>query len=748
MAVLYKLFDDMPEPLSLEARWRVRRPTGTAGRSLVPRHMTSSQLERVQYELLRYCRGEIDGVSILIAGQRGAGKTTLAKLTAQYVAQQSDGLIPLPLLLHGPTIIDPLFSSEEPASLGEAPAAEAAPAADNKSDEKKSAAFAKDEAMRQLIAALYRELSTQIVMAWRNAAAVARNARVRRQQLLELAEHADLRLDRAPDPEVLHKIWARAGFLESGVAFFLAPDKLNGGYRLPPTRGGGATAQGLREIVALSACADAFRVILGKTTERMYNRLAAERSRQTGMPPPASGKEPKEEKKDDKDKKDEKPDRAGTEKSVEKLGPPALGTIAAGLALSSGSHDPWLAIGIGACAWLASWLSLQFGTRGQSRQDSSREMTVEVDWSTKRLERDFPSLIRRVKDAGFAPIFILDELDKMDAPDKLQSFLRLAKHIVTDNAAFLFLVNRDYYEHLIAGEQLPARRSEAADAATTAGGGRAGAQAAGLNPANPTAATAGTALSTPTLSKLGTTTFFNHRIFVTYRPEDFRKYLQSLVTFEAGPGEEFSAKRGVMAWAIVLTYRARMLPFDFTRRLKVLVNEEGQFRDEYRDPNLPLSRVYRQELTMQLGIEILTLRPDVRERIEEQPYYAQLIYDTLYLPSFEHEHRTGRAEQPIGRDGRIRISEQDLQKYLGRRGYGGYGESLSGDFPPREMLRFLFDLLRDYLRMLENPARIRAEWEWLKLSRMPRRTPEEQDECNLWRSLIGAIDERPLVWMG
>jgi hypothetical protein len=138
---------------------------------------------------------------------------------------------------------------------------------------------------------------------------------------------------------------------------------------------------------------------------------------------------------------------------------------------------------------LASWLSLQFGTRGQSRQDSSREMTVEVDWSTKRLERDFPSLIRRVKDAGFAPIFILDELDKMDAPDKLQSFLRLAKHIVTDDAAFLFLVNRDYYEHLIAGEQLPARRSEAADAATTAGGGRAGAQAAGLNPANPTAAT-------------------------------------------------------------------------------------------------------------------------------------------------------------------------------------------------------------------------------------------------------------------
>jgi len=59
-----------------------------------------------------------------------------------------------------------------------------------------------------------------------------------------------------------------------------------------------------------------------------------------------------------------------------------------------------------------------------------------------------------VKDAGFAPIFVLDELDKVeDAWEALHRFLTLTKHIVTDQSAFMFLTNRDYYEKLGATEQ-------------------------------------------------------------------------------------------------------------------------------------------------------------------------------------------------------------------------------------------------------------------------------------------------------
>ena len=60
-----------------------------------------------------------------------------------------------------------------------------------------------------------------------------------------------------------------------------------------------------------------------------------------------------------------------------------------------------------------------------------------------------------MKDAGFAPIFVLDELDKArDASAALDKFLTLTKHIVTDQAAFLFLTNRDYYERLITSENV------------------------------------------------------------------------------------------------------------------------------------------------------------------------------------------------------------------------------------------------------------------------------------------------------
>jgi hypothetical protein len=50
---------------------------------------------------------------------------------------------------------------------------------------------------------------------------------------------------------------------------------------------------------------------------------------------------------------------------------------------------------------------------------------------------------------------VLDELDKTrDANAALEKFLKLTKHIVTDHAAFLFLTDRDYYELLIAADNV------------------------------------------------------------------------------------------------------------------------------------------------------------------------------------------------------------------------------------------------------------------------------------------------------
>jgi hypothetical protein len=79
-----------------------------------PALMTSDETGRMIVELLRYCRGERDGVSILVSGQRGAGKTTLVKMALQQIMEAGDGLIPLPIFLHGPTIIDPDANTSPP----------------------------------------------------------------------------------------------------------------------------------------------------------------------------------------------------------------------------------------------------------------------------------------------------------------------------------------------------------------------------------------------------------------------------------------------------------------------------------------------------------------------------------------------------------------------------------------------------------------------------------------------------------
>ena len=430
----YTLAQRVPEPLSRLALQRMRRPADDDKNELAFVHMKSETFKRIHYELMRYCRGEIDGLSVLIAGQRGAGKTTLTKLLIQEVMRDSDALIPLPLFLHGPTIID-------------------ASAITTDSDDKElSAPQEKERALRQIITALYRSLSSAIYDAWLTAAEETSTAGPAESELLGLRAHLDLRLERAPDADVLRKIWDRAGFMYDGVAFYLRPRKRSAGrwtrnFRPPPVAGN-EDDQGLREIVALSACADAYRVILGKTEETLQSAQSAERAQESRFPSAAV---------EGKAEAQKSSENAKEKAGIDKVGPPALGLITgAGVASAITWAEPKILLGlaVGVCVWLLSWAAMSYGVR-RSKQESRRELRVNVNWDIDRLERDLPILLRRVKDAGFAPIFVLDELDKArDASAALDKFLTLTKHIVTDQAAFLFLTNRDYYERLITSENV------------------------------------------------------------------------------------------------------------------------------------------------------------------------------------------------------------------------------------------------------------------------------------------------------
>ena len=311
----------------------------------------------------------------------------------------------------------------------------------------------KERALRHIITVLYRSLSTAIYDAWLIAAEEAPVQRRAQRELLGLRAHLDLRLERAPDSDVLRKIWSRAGFLDCGVAFYLRPYAPHSGGRrnadVPPIAGL-QDDQGLREIVALSACADAYRVIIGDTMEKIRTEEHAEHARDLKMLMPILP---------------ESTNGGGREQGEIEFRKTRARCAWDGRRRSGGhGRNPWKA-GKSAARdrrWRAGMAcdlgAAEVGVRRSKRQ-MTRELTTDVKWDVDRLERDLPVLLKRVKDAGFAPMFVLDELDKTrDANAALEKFLKLTKHIVTDHAAFLFLTDRDYYEQLIVADNIGAAR--------------------------------------------------------------------------------------------------------------------------------------------------------------------------------------------------------------------------------------------------------------------------------------------------
>jgi hypothetical protein len=237
------------------------------------------------------------------------------------------------------------------------------------------------------------------------------------------------------------------------------------------------------------------------------------------------------------------------------------------------------------------------------------------------------------------------------------------------------------------------------------------------------------------------TTFYSHRIFLSYRPDDYRQYLMDIVDKSKwdrkSASECFRLELGLFAWGTILVYRARMVPFHFSRELKRIVDANGQFIE--RDPATPLMRgICRQQLTMQLGIEAVMRRDEVKERIHEVPLFQQYVYDTLYWPSFQHEKGFNEG---IGENGEVHpfiLTQDSLKEYLWFRAKGS--RRLRDDnFPPEDIAVVLFRTLEEYLQLLAYPASVRRET--INYARQL----EDGRYQRLWTALAEAIEMRPLV---
>jgi hypothetical protein len=370
------------------------------------------------------------------------GKTTLTKLVVQKLIAYDTGLIPLPLILHGPTLLRPDAEAEAPERPGRL-STEA-----RRRAEELGKVRLKQWVLRGLIAALYRHVCTHIIEAWENALSETvsprsnpRRARRLPKDVQQLKAHLALKLEEAPNVATLRKIWRRAGFLRFGVLPHLYPcrewQRRRLGLSWPDD-------QGVREITAVAACALSYLTIIGATEETVSNLTASMATTRT-----TEKESPAAEAKQSKPVQEEAKSDIVKEQ-VKRIAPPALATVATA-AIGIQHPDNWyLAFGAGLFVYSLGVISSRFKMRRDQFAELRRQLVVRVDWTERRLERELPALLRLVKDAGFAPIFVLDELDKLENEEKtLHDFLDFTKHIVRDHAAFVFLSHRDYFERLL-----------------------------------------------------------------------------------------------------------------------------------------------------------------------------------------------------------------------------------------------------------------------------------------------------------
>jgi len=573
----------------------------------------SDALQRLTKEIERYGRHELAGRSILIAGHRGVGKTTLVRKAIENVRRSSSrfGGRPLFVDLHGPDLLAPPDKEtagkprdakpgetakngkavntapqgdNEPEAGGGDPSAEVekntkqtgaeASNSGNNSQAKQPSGADLQSFVERLTFSLYRAAAKEFVESFR-----ALHAQSDDWKYAELATQFALELDGSTDLGRIRLLYERVGAFVNGVL---------------QTSG---SSSGSQELALLAASSQAYRIISGELAEK----TSAE----------ASGK-----------------NTVNWSITADNLLSPVTGLLAGALAWAALPADfgPLAKLFTSFTAGLASAIAVKFTRTVQRESKESREVTFVPQRDKLALRRLLPVLVDRFCDLGLPPIFVVDELDKVaDISKRMEGLMGFLKQFVTERAFFCFLVNRDYYETLEATVSTSAFPIEA--------------------------------------------TLFGDRLFVQYAPESFHTYLKNTTevgTLAVGESQD-DAARDLDVLRYVLLRRSYMHPFDLRREISRSTNAKNEFRFPHRA--LFNVRQYRNEVYYQVAVECVLTDEKLLD-FAEDPNRAQLLYDALYFPirtkkppaEFDgsrdslKEHLAGR----MGKENGKLLSEEDL----------------------------------------------------------------------------------------
>ncbi|MFM0557099.1 hypothetical protein P0D69_39985 [Paraburkholderia sediminicola] len=602
----------------------------------------------LEYELTRYCSGEINGRSFLIAGHRGAGKTTMVAHAIHQMIQGCDEgtvpLRPLPVFLHGPSLFASLPDTPDNAHTDKPPASNEtgtpaiaiaiAPTVAPKSPAGAEAASSPggaskrvssdtsleaqaNMALEQIILGLHRAVVKEYADAYRKAAEYWGTSPINRRSPLppagkhnrhrrfgehasewaELAAQFEVELMEDPPAARLRQFYCFIDALDDeeyveNVAFYAT---YNG---LPASKGVLASKgtlfnnrpqrdQAARELVALNGICSAHQRISGRLNE--------------------------EERRNENNRREASTETNVDTSKLDALRPVATlvsgAVVGGGAAVASGSVAQGALLA--ALTVIAGSFVLRHSSSTHTRRERKLDSTFIPDLSLRTLDRLLPTLLRRLMAAGLAPVFVIDELDKVDElSDRLLAMVNRLKKLMAENVFSCFLTDRGYLEYLAQREREQAYGVEYS--------------------------------------------YFSHPLLVAFQPADFDAFLTDLLDSDSDASK---ADCEVLKW--VLRHRSTMHAMALNREIAAFsttINPDGAitppppsstaeadtstFHAATNWINIPTGavrsdRLYRIDATMQVVIEAHLNTEDVIAWLKRWPAMRQTLLDALYYLSRE-----------------------------------------------------------------------------------------------------------------
>ncbi|MFT5681023.1 MAG: hypothetical protein ACI8RZ_001929 [Myxococcota bacterium] len=383
----------------------------------------SGPLESVIRDLKRYVRGEVSGTSFLVSGHRGSGKTTMVHGAIEAVLRFSMRQgLTRPLVVR---INGPdLFLAEA------------------KDDEPPHA-----RVLKELAKSLARAVCDEYIASLHRHTLRSRDAlgEDRFQELRQMIVQLQLTLGGVVTLPEMEGLWEQLGVLDSGVI-------------LPRS----SPVGGAEEILTLWQTQEVYHQIAGvrTVTDRIDQKNQRERTIKTAL-----------------------------NTTLDKLLPSFWGLLTgalAGAGLRVAGEDALLSATGALLTALLAAVTLNISSLSSFSITRKREYSFVPESGPAALPRLLSRLVERLHRVGLAPVFVVDELDKVDGLDtNMHALIRQLKSFISERSCFFFLTEPGYFERL-------AQQSEG-----------------GAYPA--------------------AHTYFGRRVFVSYTPDDLRAWIRRIL---------------------------------------------------------------------------------------------------------------------------------------------------------------------------------------------------------------------------